>query len=511
MTKLNGGTLVPVLAQCIMRANRGRRDVDVVCRAAAYSSIARKITASTVPDGTLPSSESDTAAAKSGPQPPLARMRTAVLLRSVVLTSIMSSPWLLRPCLGILRRVVEASSASTSSASSARARKSLLFDLDRNPVLRKLLQMTVYSHFCAGSNTQQVQETVRQTKAAGFQGVILGYGKEIVMDNDGSGDSYEPAGAVSPDDAAQLERRKLQVMEAWKQGTLQTLTMISPGDFLAIKFTGAGPLAVDALRAGEPMPPALAEAMHDICTATAARGARLWLDAEQQVLQHTIDAWTIDLMRRYNRQPRPVVYNTIQAYLKGARANAARHLRLAADEGWALGIKLVRGAYIAHETRSLIHATQAATDASYNDIAASLIAKRVPAAAVGESSTMAAYPRVGLFLATHNAESVRHALQAYRARVLAGQPTVHLECGQLQGMADEVSYGLVRQHEAAAAQHQAQTVPAAFKCLTWGSLAECLHFLYRRSIENQGAVVRTRHMANALREELWRRVRATGR
>ncbi|GME37687.1 unnamed protein product [Neofusicoccum parvum] len=393
----------------------------------------------------------------------------------------MSSQVLLTPCLAIMGKI------ATSN--------SFLLDPERNPVLKRLLRVTVYDHFCAGTNMQELGRTVRRTKAMGFRGVILGYGKEIVLGDD----------AHSQNDVARQEQRKLEVVEQWKQGTLETLGMIGPGDILAIKFTGAGPLALDALRARLPMPPPVAAAMDEICAATARQGSRVWLDAEQQALQHCADDWTIELMRKHNRDGRILVYNTIQAYLKRAWENAERHVRLAAAEGWGLGVKLVRGAYIEHETRALIHDTKEETDKSYNDIAASFIAQRLPVS--GEK--LEKYPKSALFLATHNVDSVRAALKLYREQVEAGKPTPLLDCGQLQGMADEVSCELLQQNEEYAARSSPElqrTIPTVFKCLAWGSVSECTHFLYRRAIENRGAVTRTRHMAMALRKELWRRL-----
>jgi hypothetical protein len=35
---------------------------------------------------------------------------------------------------------------------------------------------------------------------------------------------------------------------------------------------------------------------------------------------------------------------------------------------------------------------------------------------------------------------------------------------------------------------------------------ECINYLYRRAVENRGAVERTQHMALAMRQELRRRV-----
>lgn len=257
------------------------------------------------------------------------------------------------------------------------------------------------------------------------------------------------------------------------------------------------------MAACQSMPEALVKAMDEICIATEKQGSRLWLDAEQQVLQHGLDDWAIEVMRKHNKSETPIVYNTIQGYLKGSKANLDHHLTLAAQEGWSLGIKLVRGAYIEHETRSLIHDTQADTDRSYDLIADTLLCRRMPA---GKGSLP--FPKAALFLATHNAASVTKAITTHQNRLMANQPTIMLECGQIQGMADELSCELVQNYERALEQSSAAnlTVPKAFKCMAWGSVAECMGYLHRRAIENRGAVERTQHMVTALRRELWRRI-----
>lgn len=256
------------------------------------------------------------------------------------------------------------------------------------------------------------------------------------------------------------------------------------------------------MQAGKPMPKYLHDALNEICNETRKRGCQLWIDAEQQVLQNTLDDWTIVLMREHNRGGNALVYNTIQAYLKGARANAEKHITLAAQEGWTVGVKLVRGAYIENEVRSLIHDTKEDTDRSYDDIADMFISRRVP-----KNAANLKFPDAALVLATHNAESAQKALQTHRQRVASGQPTVPMKCAQIMGMADELSCKLLQDYEQAASQGKVTAeTPRIFKCLPWGSVQECIGYLYRRAVENRGAVERTQHMAEAMRKELRRRV-----
>jgi proline dehydrogenase len=83
--------------------------------------------------------------------------------------------------------------------------------------------------------------------------------------------------------------------------------------------------------------------MVELCERAAMQDTRLWIDAEQQLFQNTINRWTIDFMRKYNRSGKALVYTTMQAYLKSTQINIKKHLELAQREGWVPGIKLVRG------------------------------------------------------------------------------------------------------------------------------------------------------------------------
>lgn len=253
------------------------------------------------------------------------------------------------------------------------------------------------------------------------------------------------------------------------------------------------------------MPQIILDAMHEICIEAKQRGSRLWVDAEQQILQIGLDDWVIELMRQYNQDGKALIYNTIQAYLKAARYNAARHIILAAKEGWTLGVKLVRGAYIEHDVRSLIHDTKEETDRSYDDIVEMMISRKLPKTEDCEKLT---FPPSALFLATHNHASVAKAVEMYLLRLNEGRSMTSLDCGQIYGMADELSCALLASCERYVIDASTTNlmVPGVFKYLPWGSVAECMGYLHRRAIENRGAVERTQHMLDALKKELRRRV-----
>jgi len=268
-----------------------------------------------------------------------------------------------------------------------------------------------------------------------------------------------------------------------------------------------GPEAFKALKAGQSPPPGMEKAMTDLCDAAAAKGVMLLPAAEPQNAQAAVDAWTLQMAQKYNKNGHAVVYNTYQAYLKSTPATLSSHLALAKEKNFTLGAKLVRGAYLGTEKRALIHDTQDDTHRAYDAIAKALLTQRYdsPLHAPSEKSS---FPSINLVLATHNLDSVQRVRALRNAQKAANEPMIKLSYAQLQGMADEISCLLV-QAQAAAEQEGGEKVdpPKVFKCVTWGTMTDCLHYLLRRAAENKDAMARTQMTRRAMGSELLRRVR----
>ncbi|KAF7945594.1 uncharacterized protein EAE97_004632 [Botrytis byssoidea] len=458
--------------------------------------------------------------------PPLSIMPLPLLLKSYLITSILASPKIIKFFLPLLNKLANSSST--------------ILNPDRNPVLHMIVRKFIYDHFIAGENATQVRARVKEMKGLGFSGVILGYAREVNVSG----------GEVGGDVSGVSKEVGERAIREWRDGLMSTLSLLQPGDFLSLnpknksakpptpRFSGAGPLVLHALQNGLPPPPLLLQSMHILLRTAASQSARIWLDAEQQDLQHTIESWTIDLMRIYNTGSQALLYTTMQAYLRSTPSNILRCLKLAQKENWVLGIKLVRGAYIATEKRELIWGSIEETHEAYNGIAAGLLSLSYPGIDVEKNTAMTekteemgkenAYPRAELFLATHNEESIKKAYTLQSSRILSGKPTIELAFGQLQGMADEISCsllqlrrkesqdsnstssaskGLVKSEEESRLTQALK--PKAYKCMVWGSTQQCLQFLLRRVKENGDALGRTGYWVEGFKREIWRRVRSS--
>ena len=445
---------------------------------------------------------------------PLSLLPLSTVLRTLLSTTISSSPVLLPPSLKIMSTM-----AHTNAA---------VLNPDRNPLLRQLLKATFYAQFCAGENAAEVRRTVQGLKQLGFSGVMMGYAREVVLTE---AQQRSLGGASSKDlfEGAEAERCIREEVDPWKNGNLETLRLAQPGqDFVSVKFTGAGRQALWALKNRQPPSPPLAAAIDEICALARAKDVPLLIDAEQTAVQDGIDDWVMYYQRKYNTTPgHALIYNTYQAYLKSAPATLARHLHEAAAAGFTLGIKLVRGAYLGSDPRHIIHDTKADTDAAYDGIAASLITRRWGPVLrpQQQQKEMPEFPRVSVVLGSHNLESVRKA-RALRAGGDAA-PGTELAIGQLMGMADDVSCDLLASNQAIREQMrqaatstavdeksllqraaEAEAVTKAYKYVVWGSTKECMAYLLRRAHENKDAVSRTVVARNAMWEELKRRMRA---
>lgn len=152
--------------------------------------------------------------------PPHSLLPNRMLLQALLVATVSSHSWLLRPALSVLSVL-------------NRPRIAVL-DVDRNLVLRQIVKRTFYSHFCAGENGAEVKGTIGRIKDMGFRGVILTYAKEIVVDaskneNAGGKDETGSKGVKS-------ESPEHPDITEWSEGVLETVEMVNEGDILALKY-----------------------------------------------------------------------------------------------------------------------------------------------------------------------------------------------------------------------------------------------------------------------------------
>ncbi|KAK7064927.1 proline dehydrogenase [Favolaschia claudopus] len=250
--------------------------------------------------------------------------------------------------------------------------------------------------------------------------------------------------------------------------------------------------------------------LHRICTHAAARGVRIIVDAEYSWYQPAVDAYALALMRRFNAlgsgTQQPLVYATFQAYLRRTPEHLVHALRDARKHGFALGVKLVRGAYHTHEMAAHpsaasegkpmlsispdilppVWAEKAETDATYDACAALLL----DAAAADAKSRRP--QSIGILFGTHNWTSCRKILAGLEERGLAVRTSdgnklsvpervgERVTFGQLYGMCDDLTQYLADRMES--------STPMVIKYVPYGALSEVMPYLSRRAIENKSVL-----------------------
>ncbi|XP_048871773.1 hydroxyproline dehydrogenase isoform X1 [Brienomyrus brachyistius] len=217
---------------------------------------------------------------------------------------------------------------------------------------------------------------------------------------------------------------------------------------------------------------------------------RVLVDAEYTYMNPALSLVTMAMMKKFN-QKEPWVWNTFQCYLKESRSLLLDAISQSVKHSFCLGVKLVRGAYMDKERKLAkgegrpdpIHQSWEDTNASYNgsmDIMLNMISQNPQ--------------RYQIIVATHNEESVRHAVsQMVKLRIDKHAGSVCF--GQLLGMCDHVSLTL--------AQHGY----SVYKSVPYGSVDDTLPYLVRRAQENRTVLQGIRKERDLLRQELRRRLK----
>ena len=192
-------------------------------------------------------------------------------------------------------------------------------------------------------------------------------------------------------------------------------------------------------------------------------GMSVFIDAEETWIQPAIDLLANRMMKRYNKG-KVAVFNTFQMYRTDRLAYIAESFDLAKEQGYLLGAKLVRGAYLEKERNraeemgypSPIQPNKAATDHDYN---------------LGIQFCIENYEQIAVCNASHNAESNLR-MAALISKKNLPKNHLHLQFCQLLGMSDNITFNLAKAGYNVA------------KYMVYGQVKEVIPYLIRRTQEN---------------------------
>ena len=224
--------------------------------------------------------------------------------------------------------------------------------------------------------------------------------------------------------------------------------------------------------------------MVQICETAKSSNIGVLVDAEESWIQDPIDRITMEMMELYNKES-VLVYNTIQLY----RHDRLDFLKMSHDiakrQGFLLGVKLVRGAYMEKErARALeqgypspIQKDKEATDLDYNS-AVQYCVENIDS--------------IGFVVATHNETSSLYAAELLDQKNL-NHHHPHVHFSQLYGMSDNITFNLAREGYSVS------------KYLPFGPIRDVIPYLMRRAQENSSVKGQTGRELSLIQQELGRR------
>lgn len=221
---------------------------------------------------------------------------------------------------------------------------------------------------------------------------------------------------------------------------------------------------------------------------------RVMVDAEQTYFQPAIHRIAMEMMKKFNTE-KAIVFNTYQNYLKICNSSLVLDLEQAARQDFYFGAKLVRGAYMEQERERAeilgyedpINPTYEATTEMYHKNLLECMTRMVELKKTGNQD------KVGIMVASHNADTVRFAIENMKKNGI--NPEDRLICfGQLLGMCDNITFPL------------GQAGYSVYKYVPYGPVNEVLPYLSRRAHENRGLLKKLQMEKMMHRKELVRRV-----
>ena len=340
--------------------------------------------------------------------------------------------------------------------------------LRHNLPVENLIQKTIFNQFCGGINEKDCLKVVDILDTKGVSSVldyaVEGKANEIEFDN--------------------ALQKMLKIIEFAKERQAIPFAVFKPSSFGRIDlYEKIGNKEVLNYIEQEEWSSLVAR-FDWVCNAAFQKSVPILIDAEESWMQTAADDLILEMMRKYNKE-KAIVYNTLQMY-RWDRMDYLKTLHQKAQtEGFFIGIKLVRGAYMEKENEraeennypSPICSSKQETDQNY-DTALEYIVNHLDV--------------FSLFAGTHNEASAYYLMELMQEKNI---PTndIRIWFGQLYGMSDTMSFNL-----AANGYNVAKYLP-------FGPVKEVVPYLIRRAQENTAVTGQTSRELEMIKKERQRR------
>jgi proline dehydrogenase len=331
-----------------------------------------------------------------------------------------------------------------------------------------LIRATVFDHFCGGVNEEDCLSVVDKMFTKGVSSVL----------------DYSVEGKEEESQFDLALQMTLKTIEFAKERLAIPFAVFKPTGFgrfeLYEKLGEKQTLSPD-----EKAEWSRVEARFDtVCKEAHEKNVALLIDGEESWMQDAADDLVTRMMQKYNRE-KAIVYNTLQMYRWDRLDYLKKLQKQAQTEGFYIGMKLVRGAYMEKEIKraeeknypSPICKSKEATDQNYNEAVHFMIEN---------------LDKMAIFAGTHNEESSYKLMDLMQEKGIKPNDD-RIWFGQLYGMSDNISYNL------------AQNGYNVAKYLPFGPVKDVMPYLIRRAEENTSVAGQTSRELTMIKTERKRR------
>ena len=342
------------------------------------------------------------------------------------------------------------------------------FALKAHLPVEGLIRSTVFDHFCGGVNEVDCLKVVDKMYTKGVSSVL----------------DYSVEGKEEETQFDVALEMTLKTIEFAREREAIPFAVFKPTGFGRLDlYEKVGEKAVLTVAEQEEWSRVIAR--FDLACKTAyEKDVLLLIDAEESWMQDAADAIVTDMMRKYNKQ-KAIVFNTLQMY-RWDRLDYLKQLHeQAKTEGFYIGMKLVRGAYMEKENeraaerglKSPICISKEATDINY-DAAVLYMVENID--------------KMAIFAGTHNEESSYKLMRLLEEKGIT-RDDKRIFFGQLLGMSDNISFNL------------AENKYNVAKYLPFGPVRDVMPYLIRRAEENTSVAGQTSRELTLIKKEKERR------
>lgn len=342
------------------------------------------------------------------------------------------------------------------------------FALKAHLPVEGLIRASVFDHFCGGVSEDDCMPVMKKMFTKGVCSV-LDYSVE------GKEDEHQFDAAM---------KKTLKIIEFAKLNDAIPFAVFKPTGFgrldLYTKVGNKDPLNFEEHQEWD----RVVARYEAVCKLAFEKDVALLIDAEESWMQDAADELVTKMMQKYNIE-KAIIFNTIQLY-RWDRLDFLKKLHEQAKrEGFYIGMKLVRGAYMEKENqraeekgyKTPICATKEESDKMYDDTVAYMLDN---------------INQMAVFAGTHNELSSYKLMELMAEKGLSNND-YRIWFGQLYGMSDNISYNL-----AANGYNVAKYLP-------FGPVRDVMPYLIRRAEENTSVAGQTSRELMLIKKERERR------